>query len=156
MVPPWGNSEGICCVARHYKAIDQVILSCRCRARRVRRLRWGHNGNKVPSTLWRMDLYDNLKPYSTAIGCYSGGFNCYVVWMEAYRTNSDLELIEHRRSPRCCTCCWRQLESCPFISTHSRGKPLVLGILINFSLHNGGRLFQACVLLFCFVFFTKS
>lgn len=47
--------------------------------RHVRRLRWGHKCNKGPGTLWRMDLYDKLKPYSTAIGCYSGGFNCYVV-----------------------------------------------------------------------------
>lgn len=99
--------------------------------RRVRRLWWRHNCNKGPSTLWCMDLYDKLKPHSTAIGSYSGGFNCYVVWVEAYRTNNDLELREHRRSPRCCTCCWRQLESCPFISAHSRGKPVVRSILTN-------------------------
>lgn len=111
MVPPWCNSEGICCVAQHYKTIDQVILSWGVELRRVRRLRWGHNCDKGPSALWHMDLYDKLKPYSTAIGCYSGGFNCYVVWMEAYRTNGDLELIEHRHSPRCCTCCWRLLEA---------------------------------------------
>ncbi len=40
-----------------------------------------------------MDSYDKLKPYGIAINVCIDGFSRFVLWMEAYNTNSDPKVI---------------------------------------------------------------
>ncbi|RXN12120.1 hypothetical protein ROHU_010306 [Labeo rohita] len=40
-----------------------------------------------------MDSYDKLKPYGIAINGCTDGFSRFVLWMEAYNTNSDPKVI---------------------------------------------------------------
>lgn len=40
-----------------------------------------------------MDSYDKLKPYGIAINGCIDGFRHYVIWMEAFTTNNDPEVI---------------------------------------------------------------
>ncbi len=40
-----------------------------------------------------MDSYDKLKPYGIAINGCIDGFSRFVLWMEAYNTNSDPKVI---------------------------------------------------------------
>ena len=40
-----------------------------------------------------MDGYDKLKPYGIAINGCMDGFSHYVLWMEAYTTNSDPKVV---------------------------------------------------------------
>lgn len=55
--------------------------------KRARRLRRRHYRNKDPNSLWHMDSYDKLKPFSIAINGCVDGFSCYVMWMEAQGKN---------------------------------------------------------------------
>ncbi|KAF7653483.1 hypothetical protein LDENG_00082350, partial [Lucifuga dentata] len=71
------------------KLLDPVGVELR----RAQRLRLRHYRNRGPNTLWHMDSYDKLKPYSIAINGCIDGFSCYIVWMEAYATNSDPKVI---------------------------------------------------------------
>ncbi|KAF3847207.1 hypothetical protein F7725_020235 [Dissostichus mawsoni] len=43
--------------------------------------------------MWHMDSYDKLKPYGIAINGCIDGFSRYIMWMEAYTTNSDPKVI---------------------------------------------------------------
>ncbi|XP_065136100.1 uncharacterized protein [Paramisgurnus dabryanus] len=67
------------------KAIDPEGVEHR-RARRLRRRQYFSRG---PNALWHMDSYDKLKPYGIAINGCIDGFSRFVLWMEAYNTNSD-------------------------------------------------------------------
>ena len=49
----------------------------------------------VPNALWHMDGYDKLKPYGIAINGCKDGFSRYVLWMEAFTTNSDPKLASY-------------------------------------------------------------
>uniref|UniRef100_A0A3B3RAJ2 Integrase core domain-containing protein n=1 Tax=Paramormyrops kingsleyae TaxID=1676925 RepID=A0A3B3RAJ2_9TELE len=71
------------------KAIDPEGVEHR-RARRLRRRQYFSRG---PNALWHMDSYDKLKPYGIAINGCIGGFSRFVLWMEAYNTNSDPNVI---------------------------------------------------------------
>lgn len=45
------------------------------------------------NALWHLDSYDKRKPYGIAIkGCIDG-FSHHIMWMEAYRTNSNPKVI---------------------------------------------------------------
>lgn len=69
------------------KLFDPVGVTLR-RAQRRR-----HYRNKGTNALWHMDLYNKLKPYGIAINGCIDGLSCYVVWMEAYRTNNDPKVL---------------------------------------------------------------
>ncbi len=61
--------------------------------RRARRLRRRQYFSRGPNALWHMDSYDKLKPYGIAINGCIDGFSRFVLWMEAYNTNSDPKVI---------------------------------------------------------------
>lgn len=61
--------------------------------RKAQRLRRRRYNNKGPNALWHMDSYDKLKPYGIAINGCIDGFSRFVLWMEAYTTNSDPRVI---------------------------------------------------------------
>ncbi len=71
------------------KEIDPEGVELR-RARRLRRRQYFSRG---PNALWHMDSYDKLKPYGIAINGCIDGFSRFVLWMEAYNTNSDPKVI---------------------------------------------------------------
>ncbi|KAI9523455.1 hypothetical protein NQZ68_027313 [Dissostichus eleginoides] len=71
------------------KALDPEGVELR-RARRLRRRQYHSRG---PNALWHMDSYDKLKPYGIAINGCIDGFSRYIMWMEAYTTNSDPKVI---------------------------------------------------------------
>ncbi|KAF3856889.1 hypothetical protein F7725_017612 [Dissostichus mawsoni] len=71
------------------KALDPEGVELR-RARRLRRRQYHSRG---PNALWHMDSYDKLKPYGIAINGCIDGFSRYIMWMEAYTTNSDPNVI---------------------------------------------------------------
>lgn len=60
------------------------------KSRRLRRRQYSIRG---PNALWHMDSYDKLKPYGIGINGCIDEFSWYVVWMEAYTTNSDPEVV---------------------------------------------------------------
>ena len=60
------------------------------RARRLRRRRYTSRG---PNWVWHVDGYDKLKPYGIAINGCVDGFSRYVLWLEAYNSNSNPTLI---------------------------------------------------------------
>ncbi len=71
------------------KEIDPEGVELR-RARHLRRRQYFSRG---PNALWHMDSYDKLKPYGIAINGCIDGFSRFVLWMEAYNTNSDPKVI---------------------------------------------------------------
>ena len=71
------------------KALDPEGVELR-RARRLRRRKYH---SRDPNALWHMDSYDKLKPYGIAINGCIEGFSRYIMWMEAYTTNSDPKVI---------------------------------------------------------------
>ena len=71
------------------KLVDPQGVELR-RARRLRRRQYNCRG---PNALWHMDGYDKLKPYGIAINGCIDGYRRYVLWMEAFTTNSDPKLI---------------------------------------------------------------
>ena len=61
--------------------------------RRARRLRRRRYASKGPNWVWHLDGYDKLKPYGISIhGCIDG-FSRYMLWLEAYYTNSKPTLV---------------------------------------------------------------
>ncbi len=40
-----------------------------------------------------MDSYDKLKPYGICINGAIDGFSRYMIWLKAYKTNSDPHII---------------------------------------------------------------
>lgn len=71
------------------KLIDPQGVESR-RAQRLRRRQYRIRG---PNALWHMDSYDKLKPYGIGINGCIDGFSRFVLWMEAYTTNSDPKVI---------------------------------------------------------------
>ncbi|MGH0137660.1 UNVERIFIED_CONTAM: hypothetical protein FKN15_071616, partial [Acipenser sinensis] len=59
---------------------------------RRRLIRRRYNG-KGPNFLWHPDSYDKLKPYGIGINGCIDGFTRYIIWMEAYVTNSNPRVI---------------------------------------------------------------
>lgn len=76
-------------IRRIIKLVDPQGVELR-RARRLRRRQYSCRG---PNALWHMDGYDKLKPYGIAISGCIDGFSRYVLWMEAYTTNSDPKVV---------------------------------------------------------------
>ncbi|XP_032365456.1 uncharacterized protein LOC116680989 [Etheostoma spectabile] len=76
-------------IRRIIKLVDPQGVELR-RARRLRRRQYSCRG---PNALWHMDGYDKLKPYGIAINGCIDGFSRYVLWMEAYTTNSDPKVV---------------------------------------------------------------
>ena len=60
---------------------------------RARCLQHQQYKSRGPNALWCMDSYDKLKPYGTAINGCIDGFSHHIMWMEAYNTNSDPNVI---------------------------------------------------------------
>ena len=58
--------------------------------RRLRRRRYSSRG---PNWCWHIDGYDKLSPYGIGISGSIDGFSRYIVWLEAYHTNSDPRII---------------------------------------------------------------
>ncbi|XP_051914768.1 uncharacterized protein LOC127596383 [Hippocampus zosterae] len=69
--------------------VDPVGVGIR-RARRLRRRQYNCRG---PNALWHLDGYDKLKPYGIGINGCIDGFSRYVLWAEAYTTNSDPKVV---------------------------------------------------------------
>ncbi|XP_051942829.1 uncharacterized protein LOC127615238 isoform X2 [Hippocampus zosterae] len=69
--------------------VDPVGVGIR-RARRLRRRQYTCRG---PNALWHLDGYDKLKPYGIGINGCIDGFSRYVLWAEAYTTNSDPKVV---------------------------------------------------------------
>ncbi|XP_034051654.1 uncharacterized protein LOC117561399 isoform X2 [Gymnodraco acuticeps] len=76
-------------IRRIIKLVDPQGVELR-RAHRLRRRQYRCRG---PNALWHMDGYDKLKPYGIAINGCIDGFSRYVLWMEAYITNSDPKVV---------------------------------------------------------------
>lgn len=61
--------------------------------RKRRCLRRRQYYNRGPDYTWHIDGYDKLSPYGIAIhGCIDG-FSRNIVWLEAYKSNSDPKVI---------------------------------------------------------------
>lgn len=75
-------------IRRIIKLVDPQGVELR-RTPRLRRHQYSCRG---PNALWHMDGYDKLKPYGIANGCIDG-FSRYVLWMEAFTTNSDPKVV---------------------------------------------------------------
>lgn len=75
-------------IRRIIKLVDPQGVELR-RARRLRRRQYSCRG---PNALWHMDGY-KLKPYGIAINGCIDGYSRYVLWMEAYTTNSDPKVV---------------------------------------------------------------
>ena len=43
--------------------------------------------------MWHIDSYDNLKPYGICINGCIDGYSRYIIWLEAFKTNSDRAVI---------------------------------------------------------------
>ena len=69
--------------------IDPDGVSRRKRRRLTRRVYL----NMGPNFTWHIDSYDKLKPYGICINGAIDGFSRYVLWLEAWHTNSDPRLI---------------------------------------------------------------
>ncbi|XP_053296889.1 uncharacterized protein LOC128456658 [Pleuronectes platessa] len=76
-------------IRRIIKLVDPQGVELR-RARPLRRRLYSCRG---PNALWHMDGYDKLKPYGIAINGCIDGFSRYVLWMEAFTTNSDPKVV---------------------------------------------------------------
>jgi hypothetical protein len=61
--------------------------------RRRNRLRRRLYHNPGPDFVWHIDSYDKLKPFGICINGCIDGFSRYIVWLEAYSTNSDPAII---------------------------------------------------------------
>ncbi|KAE8577806.1 hypothetical protein XENTR_v10023069 [Xenopus tropicalis] len=78
------------------KTVRQIIAAidpegvCLRTAHRLRRRRYHSQG---PNAIWHIDSYDKLKPYGIAINGCIDGFSRYVIWMEAFTTNSNPKVI---------------------------------------------------------------
>lgn len=59
-------------------------------ARRLHRRRYHTEG---PNAVWHVDSYDKLKPYGIAINGCIDGYSRYIVWMEAFTTNSNPKIV---------------------------------------------------------------
>ncbi|XP_048045693.1 uncharacterized protein LOC125267783 [Megalobrama amblycephala] len=49
--------------------------------------------NRGPNFVWHIDGYDKLKPFGIGISGCIDGFSRSMMWLEAYKTNSDPRLI---------------------------------------------------------------
>ncbi|KAF3859970.1 hypothetical protein F7725_000225, partial [Dissostichus mawsoni] len=84
-------SKGICCFTRNDETCNQGFVSRRCRTTTSKT----STAPTVPQqrsqrlVAYCMDSYDKLKPYGNAINGCIDGFSRYIMWMEAYTTNSD-------------------------------------------------------------------
>ncbi|KAK1143785.1 hypothetical protein AOXY_G36641 [Acipenser oxyrinchus oxyrinchus] len=69
--------------------IDPEGIDQRRRHRLCRRM----YHNLGPNFLWHLDGYDKLKPYGICINEAIDGFSRYIIWLEAYKTNSDPKVV---------------------------------------------------------------
>ena len=61
--------------------------------RKRKRLQRRQYRNEGPDSLWHMDGYDKLSPYGICIhGCIDG-YSRNIIWLEAYKTNSDPKVV---------------------------------------------------------------
>ncbi|KAJ8040865.1 hypothetical protein HOLleu_15291 [Holothuria leucospilota] len=60
---------------------------------RSKRLRRRLYRNPGPSYMWHIDSYDKLKPYGICINAAIDGFSRNIIWIKAYRTNSNPRII---------------------------------------------------------------
>lgn len=49
--------------------------------------------SRGPNYVWHIDGYDKLKPYGICISGCIDGFSRKIIWLEAYKTNSDPRII---------------------------------------------------------------
>ena len=65
--------------------------------------------NVGPNYLWHIDGYDKLKPFGICIHGAIDGFSRYVLWLEAYKTNSDPKIVSGYYMETV-----KSLDGCPF------------------------------------------
>lgn len=61
--------------------------------RKRNRLRRRMYANPGPDFLWHIDGYDKIKPYGICINGCIDGFSRHMIWLEAYKTNSNPAII---------------------------------------------------------------
>ena len=61
--------------------------------RRTRRLRCRTYRTKDPNHLWHLDGCDKVKPFGIAIHGCNDGFSRKVIWLSAYYTNNDPQVV---------------------------------------------------------------
>ena len=69
--------------------LDPVGVDFRRNGRLVRR-RYSGRG---PNNIWHVDSYDKLTPFGICINGCIDGYSRYIIWMDAYSTNSDPKII---------------------------------------------------------------
>lgn len=71
------------------RLLDGEGVDLRSRNRLCRRVYF----SRGPNYVWHIDGYDKLKPYGIGISGCIDGFSRKMMWLEAYRTNSDPRVI---------------------------------------------------------------
>jgi len=84
--------------------------------RRSRRLRRRAYFSKGPNFIWHQDSYDKLKPFGICINGCIDGFSRKVIWLKAYNTSSDPNVIGGYFIEAL-----EELEGCPKIVRGDRG-----------------------------------
>ena len=69
--------------------IDPLGVQLRSRGKLRRRI----YTNPGPDFMWHIDSYDKLKPYGICINGCIDGYSRYIIWLEAFKTNSDPAVI---------------------------------------------------------------
>ncbi|KAG9278008.1 hypothetical protein AMEX_G5792 [Astyanax mexicanus] len=71
------------------RLMDGTGVDLRARNRLRRRV----YSSRGPNYVWHIDGYDKLKPYGICINGCIDGFSRKIMWLEAYKTNSDPRVI---------------------------------------------------------------
>ena len=69
--------------------IDPLGVQLRSRGKLRRRI----YTNPGPDFMWHIDSYDKLKPYDNCVNGCIDGYSRYIIWLEAFKTNSDPAVI---------------------------------------------------------------
>ena len=84
---------GLCVQQETVLSLLHIIDPQGVNARKRKRLRRRQYYNRGPNYVWHIDGYDKLKPYGICIHGSIDGFSRSIVWLEAYTTNNDPEVV---------------------------------------------------------------
>ncbi|WAR30442.1 hypothetical protein MAR_032984 [Mya arenaria] len=85
--------NGYCVTQETIRELLHIFYPNYIKHRQQRRLQKRVYLNLGPNYLWHIDGYDKLKPFGISIHGAIDGFSRYVLWLEAYKTNNDPDLI---------------------------------------------------------------
>ncbi len=89
----FSKAKGLVCRREDIRILLGLLDPEGVAVRLQKRLRRRIYFSRGPNYLWHMDSYDKLKPYGICINGCIDGYSRYVVWLEAYKTNSDPKVI---------------------------------------------------------------